>query len=462
MDGSLTGGLVKFFADGLYGQITDPTKAAMIVFITLYCGYVGSMEYGGPIKGFTRLMADKGKKTVISVQLRAWAASVGAFFSDLGSPGIVGTLFREKYNEVKLSRERLGITINLTAVPVCSMIPIVGWGLFAIGILNNTSGVADPDLKPISMFLHSIPYFCLSLLAVITPLLLLRQDFVIGRLAGHDSQARNDSSRYIAQRKKEEAVIELAKEDGKGITLFVSLIVMVSVLLLLLKELNQSIQTAEVYPFMISLGIAFVAASLTAMLLKQAVDKKPFMKSFALYSDMFKRTVSVTGIMVASWIFFDVAWQTGIYQNLTEWLGRWLPAAAALPLLFLLGAALSYLTGSAWGTYAVVMPLGILLSQAVGISVYAGIGAAVSSGVYGDISAADSHAMHYSAQSAGVSKDEFKAVQKPYMHRMAAACVVSYGAGALIDRWYGYMAIAAATYIVLILIENRRQVKTEV
>ena len=92
-----------------------------------------------------------------------------------------------------------------------------------------------------------------------------------------------------------------------------------------------------------------------------------------------------------------------------------MPAVLAFPLVFVIGAVLSSLTGSAWGTYAVVMPLGILLAQAMDLSVFAGIGVAVSGGVYGDISAKNSHAMHYSAESAGVDPEEFRRTQQPYM-----------------------------------------------
>ena len=80
LQGSGAEGLAALFSEGIYGQILDPAKAAMVAFIALYCGYVGSMEYGGAIKGFTRYFADRGQKTKGSVQLRAWFTSVGAFF----------------------------------------------------------------------------------------------------------------------------------------------------------------------------------------------------------------------------------------------------------------------------------------------------------------------------------------------------------------------------------------------
>lgn len=271
----------------------------------------------------------------------------------------------------------------------------------------------------------------------------------------HEKEARENSQTYLEARRKEEVVIDLAKEDGKGITLLLSLTVMIGVLLFFLQLQGQSLLTAEVFPFMIALGLAFTAAALTAILLVWIRGERGFSQSWSLYSRMFQRTVSVTGIMVVSWMFFAIIWKTGLYQAVTGWLGDWIPTVGVFPLVFLSGAVLSSLTGSAWGTYAVVMPLGILLAQASGLSIFAGIGAAVSGGVYGDISAGNSHAMKYSAESAGVNPEEFRKTQQPYMYRMGAACVISYGLGALADLWYVYMGIAVISYLILLLFGNR-------
>ena len=461
LDGSITEGMISVFGEGIYAQITDPSKAAMVAFIALYCGYVGTMEYGGSIKGFTKYFADRCKKTKKSVQLRAWFTSVGAFFSDLGSPGIVGTLFRGKYNDVRLSRERLGLLINLTAVPVCSMIPLVGWGLFTIGIINNTVVVSGYDGVPINMFFRSIPFFCLSFLSIITPILMMNDRFIVGRLKIYEKKVMENSRKYIEDRVPYEAYIDIAEEDGKGITLLVSLIVMAVFLLGFLNLQEQAILTAEVFPFMVALGVAFVAAAFTAIMLVWIRGERNFSKSWSLYSKMFQRTVSVTGIMVISWVFFDVIWKTGIYQSFIQWMGSWMPTILAFPVVFIVGAVLSSLTGSAWGTYAVVIPIGIFLAQTMDLSVFTGIGVAVSSGVFGDISAKNSHAMHYSAESAGVDPEEFYKIQRTYMYLIGCACVIGYGLGALIDQWYAYLGISFVAYVTLLIFNNRRETEME-
>ncbi|MCI8608701.1 MAG: hypothetical protein HFE73_03560 [Firmicutes bacterium] len=462
LGGSFMGGFEQIFTDGIYGLIQTPDRAAMVAFIPLYCGYVGSMEYGGPIKGFTAYMADHGKKTAASVQFRSWLASVGAFFSDLGSPGIVGALFREKYDEVGISRERLALMINLTAVPVCSMIPLVGWGLFAIGILHASLEVLDLSESPLVLFIQSIPYFCFSFLAMLTPLLLVRQKRGAGLLGQADALAQTETEAYQKERKEFLVEIELARENGRGRTLALSLVVMFMMLYLFFSSKISSfgeIETLEVETYMVGLGISFITASLAVMTFTWIGREKSFMKSYRLYSDMFKRTLSVTGIMVMAWLYVEVVWETDIYQTIGSWAGQpegGLLVFFVLPLVFLLAVGLSSLTGSAWGTYAVTIPLGMVLCQAMGLSLCAGIGAAVSGSVYGDISASNSHAMHYSAESAGVDPHVFEKVQGPYLRAMGLSCILAYGLGALFDRWYLYLAIAVVAYVAILFGMGKR------
>lgn len=452
---SFVNGMLALFETDIYAQMLDPAKAAVIGFIALYCGYVGSMEYGGPIKGFTKFIADHGKANRLSVQVSAWFASVGAFFSDLGSPAIVGNLFRPKYDAQGISRESLALMINLTAVPVCSMIPIVGWGLFAIGVINNTVSVSGITVLPIEIFLRSIPYFCLPILAAVTPLLLTNHKFEIGPIRLLNREAKETKAVYQSDRAKYVTSSDIAEEDGRSITLLSSLTVIFIVLFTFLKAQDQRLPSVQLQPFMLALSVAFVIAALFAMLLTRLTEKRPLMKrSFSLYMGMFKRTLSVTGIMVMAWVFFDVAYRLGIYQVACSYCTKHFPTFVLLPLVLTIAAGLSHYTGSAWGTYAVVMPFSILLCDAVGLPVWAGVGAAVSGSVFGDISARNSHAMHFSAESSGVDAEGLSKVQMPYLRNILISCVIAYAIGASASVWYGCILPALLSYLLITLIEH--------
>ena len=50
------------------------------------------------------------------------------FFSDLGTPLIVGPAFRALFDRIGLSRQKLAYIIDATAAPVAILIPFIGWG----------------------------------------------------------------------------------------------------------------------------------------------------------------------------------------------------------------------------------------------------------------------------------------------------------------------------------------------
>jgi tetracycline resistance efflux pump len=62
---------------------------------------------------------------------------------------------------------------------------------------------------------------------------------------------------------------------------------------------------------------------------------------------------------------------------------EWIPNYFVLPVLFLFGSLISYFIGSSWGTWGILMPLGISLAQASDTSLPMVIGAVFASGTFG-------------------------------------------------------------------------------
>jgi len=61
----------------------------------------------------------------------------------------------------------------------------------------------------------------------------------------------------------------------------------------------------------------------------------------------------------------------------------WIPHYFLPPILFMMGALISYFIGSSWGTWGMLMPLGISLAHASDSSLPLIIGAVFASGSFG-------------------------------------------------------------------------------
>ncbi|HCB16310.1 MAG TPA: sodium:proton exchanger, partial [Alteromonas sp.] len=56
-------------------------------------------------------------------QIAAWCGGIFIFYSDLGTPLIIGPVFRPLFEKLRVSREKLAFIIDSTASPVAILVP---------------------------------------------------------------------------------------------------------------------------------------------------------------------------------------------------------------------------------------------------------------------------------------------------------------------------------------------------
>jgi Na+/H+ antiporter NhaC len=61
----------------------------------------------------------------------------------------------------------------------------------------------------------------------------------------------------------------------------------------------------------------------------------------------------------------------------------WIPTLIVPPVMFIIGSVISYFVGSEWGTWGILMPLGVSMGAASGAPLALVIGAVFASGAFG-------------------------------------------------------------------------------
>ena len=105
--------------------------------------------------------------TKLKAQICAWAGGILIFFSDLGTPLLVGPVFRPLFDKLKISREKLAWVLDSTSSPVAILIPFIGWGVYIMGLIQaefENLGVAESDY---TTFVRAIPFQFYAILAII-------------------------------------------------------------------------------------------------------------------------------------------------------------------------------------------------------------------------------------------------------------------------------------------------------
>lgn len=126
--GGLTGTLIlcggnpfaavkSIIGDYFFVQLTDSYNAGVIVLVIFIGGFIKLMEKSGGAQAFSKFIY-KYVNTPLKAQLCAWAGGILIFFSDLGTPLLVGPVFRPLFDKLKISREKLAWILDSTSSPV--------------------------------------------------------------------------------------------------------------------------------------------------------------------------------------------------------------------------------------------------------------------------------------------------------------------------------------------------------
>ncbi|HSL86654.1 MAG TPA: Na+/H+ antiporter NhaC family protein [Bacteroidales bacterium] len=120
----------------LFAQLTDSYNAGVLVLLVFIGGFIALMEKSGGAKAFAT-KASKVIKTRVHVQLASWIGGIVIFFSDLGTPLIIGPIFEPLFDRLKVSKEKLAFIIDSTASPVAVLVPFIGWGVYIMGLIQK-------------------------------------------------------------------------------------------------------------------------------------------------------------------------------------------------------------------------------------------------------------------------------------------------------------------------------------
>ena len=112
----------------LFAQLQDSYNAGVLVLLVFIGGFIALMEKSGGAVAFANKVA-KVINNRFKVQLSAWIGGIIIFFSDLGTPLIVGPVFEPLFDKLRVSREKLAWILDSTSSPVAVLVPFIGWGV---------------------------------------------------------------------------------------------------------------------------------------------------------------------------------------------------------------------------------------------------------------------------------------------------------------------------------------------
>ncbi|MBL4618304.1 MAG: sodium:proton antiporter [Robiginitomaculum sp.] len=306
-----------------------------------------------------------------------------------------GILSRGIYDRFGISRERLAYVIDSTSAPVCIILLFNGWGAYVLGLLGGY------DLQnPVQILIGSVVFNFYAWIALAIVLFTIITDKV------HGPMRKFEAKSVIKAESKPEFVA------SKPRFMIVPLLVLI----------------IGIFGFMFWTGngeliegdgarsilYATVLASLTAYLMMLASKRFTHVKLVRIGFGGMGELLPLVSIVLISMALGSSLGELGTGKFIAGLADETLPRILIVPMLFLAGALMSFATGTSWGTFALLIPIGVPLIQTMGLPPSLVMSAILGGGVFGDHCSPISDTSVVSALAAGCELLDHVRTQLPY------------------------------------------------
>ena len=388
------------FNTGLTSVMMDEDTGWLII----VCGLMGSIikliEKTGGSLAFGKFVA-KHSKSRVGTLLWTYLLGIIIFIDDYLNSLTVGSCMAPITDKHKVSREELTYIVDSTAAPICVILPISTWAVFA-SRLFVANGLTKEE-NSLLYFIKTIPFnFYAWAALIIVFLFILRVIPPIGRMKKADNRVKNGGP--VAPPGSEKIDIRGNSNetctDGKMIDFLLPIACLVLATIFSGIDMQKGV--------IITLGFMFVLYVSRGLMTAQ---------EFADYCiEGLKNMLLPLILMVLAFLFSYASSRIQFTQTIIQGV---LPVMEKIPqlmplLIFIILGITEFITGTNWGLYIIALPIVIPLAQAVGVNPVLAVSAVLSAGVFGSHICFYSDATIISSSACGCDNFEHGISQMPY------------------------------------------------
>ena len=446
---------------GMVAKLSDSSNVGILVFLVMLGILVALMNKAGGSAAFGR-WASTHIHTRAGAQFATLILGVLIFVDDYFNCLTVGSVMRPVTDRQKVSRAKLAYLIDSTAAPVCIIAPVSSWAAAVTSSVPEGSGI-----NGFTMFLRTIPYNYYAILTIVMSLFLIFTGTDYCSMKLHEDNARAGDLFTTADRPYGDDVD--AEDDGRGhvIDLVAPVLVLIAACIFGLIYTGGFFDAESEYvgDFMgafsnASSGAGLAIGSMLALVftfiyfwLRGSIG---FEKSFESVPQGFIQMISPILILSFAWTLCGL---TRYGMNSADFvinamsgagdLAKFLPAV-----IFIIGAAIGFATGTSWGTIGIMAPIVV---QVFNYDVQPtlctiGLAAACAGGVMGDHCSPISDTTIMASAGAHCYHLNHVFTQIPYALTVAGVSFVSFILAGLIQNVVINLAIAVVLMIATLLV----------
>jgi len=399
----------------MQASLSSSWNAGIVLQTLAIGGLIGVISRIGGAKAIAEALSRRAKSPR-SAQFYTWCMGLFIFFDDYANSLTVGPIMRPVTDKMRISREKLAFIIDATAAPIAGIALISTWIGYELGLINEGYTALGLNENIYGMFIRTIPYRFYNifiLVFIVVGIWMLRE---FGPMYQAEKRTRTTGDVHGTGAQPMIDTDARAVQPRKGIPLKVSNAV-VPILTLIISAflglyynglttilsgdnlaLAEQIRSAPLSFF--AIREAFSASDASIVLLQAALLAGivamfmgvsgriiTWIEAVETWIQGAKALIITVIILVLAWSLSGIVNELGTADYLVSILSDTVPAFLLSSLIFLLGASISFATGTSFGTMGILMPLAIPLAYAMDPSrefMAMSIGAVLTGAIFGD------------------------------------------------------------------------------
>ncbi|MDX1624102.1 MAG: Na+/H+ antiporter NhaC family protein [Gemmatimonadota bacterium] len=370
--------------EAIAAVVADPGNAKLFLFALAIGAVLTLSQRSGGVEGFIGAL----RRIGIGETRRSagWlAASIGTvvFVESNITSLVTGTVARPLFDRLRISRAKLAYVCDSTSAPVCILVAMNAWGAFVIGLLE-----AQEVGNPVGTFVGSIPFNFYAILALALVWFVVTVDWNVGPMRREEEETAERgpaASEGPSMPAEEDSLLEVDPKPGappRAVNLIVPVLVLVATMIagLLITGGGSLLEgdgnTAVFW------AVSATILTMAAMYRVQGILGLEESTEYTIRG--FSGLVPLVLVLVLAIALGETTAAMGTGAYVAELVQRFLTPALVPALLFLAGGVISFSTGTSWGTFAIMVAIGVPMAGPIGMPLPLILGAILSGGIFGD------------------------------------------------------------------------------
>lgn len=420
----MTGGSIGASLSGTLDSLINVFKGADNVKIFMFNMFMGAfivlVQASGGMEGAIEYLTVKTRtiKTRRMAQALAYVIGMLIFIDGYLSILLSGIVTRPLTDRFKVSREMLSYISDSVSAPINTLIPLNSWGAMLMGLIGAQIAAGVITGNPATLLIQSLPFefYCIITVVFVGFFILTGKHFGPMKTAENRVLTTGEIYREGANPIVSKDTSGTPMKDGLTPDMWNILIplgtLIATIFAVLLGTGKGNILKGDgTSAILWGIILALTVAAILYTKLKKILTMKEFMAY--TYKGM-SGMIPLVILLVFAFANGKIVSELGAGKFLAQLVAQGLPGFLCAAMVFVLGALMSFSTGTSWGTFAIMMPIAVPMAVSLDASVVLTIGAVISGGVFGNHCSPVADTVILASMAAATDHYDHVSTQMPY------------------------------------------------